>query len=52
MFLEVAADSSGAIALYEGAGFARVGARPGYYARGNNAVDALVMRRDLNSRPC
>jgi ribosomal-protein-alanine N-acetyltransferase len=51
MFLEVAADNPAALGLYDGAGFARVGARPGYYRRGNGAVDAVVMRRDLNSRP-
>ena len=49
MFLEVAADNTAAIALYVGAGFARVGARPGYYPRETGAIDALVMRRDLNT---
>jgi ribosomal-protein-alanine N-acetyltransferase len=50
MFLEVAADNPGAIALYEGAGFEVVGRRPGYYGRaGAPSVDALVMRRVLNS---
>ena len=33
--------------LYAGAGFVRVGARPGYYGRAGAAVDALVLR----SRP-
>jgi ribosomal-protein-alanine N-acetyltransferase len=51
MFLEVAADNAAAIGLYEQAGFARVGTRPGYYHRPAGQVDALVMRRDLNSRP-
>jgi [ribosomal protein S18]-alanine N-acetyltransferase len=51
MFLEVAADNTAAVALYAGAGFTRVGARPGYYRRPSGAIDALVMRRDLNSRP-
>jgi ribosomal-protein-alanine N-acetyltransferase len=50
MFLEVAADNEAAIGLYEGAGFVRVGARPGYYQRPYGAIDALVMRHDLNSR--
>jgi ribosomal-protein-alanine N-acetyltransferase len=50
MFLEVAADNPGAIALYEGAGFDVVGRRAGYYGRpGAPSVDALVMRRALNS---
>ena len=50
MFLEVAGDNAGAIALYQQAGFAVVGRRTGYYARrGAAAVDAIVMRRALNS---
>jgi ribosomal-protein-alanine N-acetyltransferase len=49
-FLEVAADNPGAVALYEAAGFERVGRRAGYYSRpGSRAVDAIVMRRTLNS---
>jgi ribosomal-protein-alanine N-acetyltransferase len=52
MFLEVAADNAGAIALYEAAGYAPVGRRAAYYARrsGEGAADAIVMRRPLNSR--
>jgi len=50
MFLEVAADNPGAVALYEQAGFERVGRRAGYYGRAEApSVDALVMRRALNS---
>ncbi len=50
MFLEVAADNPGAVALYEGAGFETVGRRAGYYGRaGGGSVDAIVMRRTLNS---
>ena len=50
MFLEVAEDNRGAIALYEKAGFEPVGRRAGYYGRkGAPAVDAVVMRRTLNS---
>jgi [ribosomal protein S18]-alanine N-acetyltransferase len=50
MFLEVADDNGGAIALYERTGFLVVGRRTGYYARpGAVAVDAIVMRRTLNS---
>ena len=51
MFLEVAADNPAAPGLYQAAGFDRVGSRKGYYARpGQLAVDALVLRRTLNSR--
>ncbi|HLY80074.1 MAG TPA: GNAT family N-acetyltransferase [Caulobacteraceae bacterium] len=50
MLLEVAADNPGALALYAMAGFSTVGQRAGYYARsGAPAVDAIVMRRALNS---
>ena len=50
MLLEVAADNPGALALYARAGFRTVGQRAGYYARaGAAAVDAIVMRRALNS---
>jgi ribosomal-protein-alanine N-acetyltransferase len=49
MFLEVAADNRPALALYDGAGFVRVGVRRGYYARPcGQAVDALTLRRALN----
>ena len=48
LFLEVAADNPAALALYEKAGFDRVGLRKGYYARSpNRPVDAIVMRLDL-----
>ena len=50
MFLEVAADNAGAIALYEGAGYEQVGRRARYYARpSGEGADAIVMRRTLNS---
>ncbi len=50
VFLEVAADNDPAIALYESAGFGRVGLRRGYYAKGRaSPTDALVYRRALNS---
>ncbi|MGH6956769.1 MAG: GNAT family N-acetyltransferase [Caulobacteraceae bacterium] len=49
IFLEVAADNPGAIALYEKAGFAYVGRRTGYYGRRGGSIDALVMRRTLNT---
>ena len=49
IFLEVAADNAPAIALYEGAEFTPVGRRAGYYRRPDGAIDALVLRRDLNT---
>lgn len=49
MFLEVAADNAGAIALYAATGFAKVGLRKGYYPHPDGARDAIVMRRALNS---
>ncbi|MDX2257369.1 MAG: GNAT family N-acetyltransferase [Hyphomicrobiaceae bacterium] len=48
LFLEVAADNPGAIALYRDRGFAEVGRRRGYYARpGRPAADALVLEKRL-----
>jgi [ribosomal protein S18]-alanine N-acetyltransferase len=48
VFLEVAVDNEGAIALYERLGFVRSGLRKSYYDRGAEGVmDALVMRLDL-----
>lgn len=50
VYLEVAADNAAAQALYRKAGFERAGLRRGYYARGGSRpVDALVLRRALNS---
>lgn len=46
LFLEVAHDNAAALALYDAAGFSRVGLRKGYYASG---ADAVVMRRALNT---
>jgi ribosomal-protein-alanine N-acetyltransferase len=43
MFLEVAADNSGAQALYSSRGFVRAGLRKGYYA----GKDALVLAKTL-----
>lgn len=48
-FLEVAADNAAALALYKAAGFQTAGLRPRYYKRAGGEIDALVMRRDLNS---
>ena len=48
-FLEVAADNTPAIALYQRGGFAPAGRRRGYYARPDGpALDALVMTRGLS----
>ncbi len=51
LFLEVASDNQAALALYRAAGFTPVGQRPAYYRRGAGAVDALVLRRELNRPP-
>ena len=48
-FLEVAEDNTAAQALYIAAGFGLAGRRPRYYRRPDREIDALVMRRDLNS---
>jgi len=49
-WLEVATDNAAATALYAAAGFEAAGRRPGYYGRkGGERVDAVVMRRLLNS---
>ncbi len=50
-FLEVSAENAPAIALYESAGFARVGQRRGYYQTPEGQrIDALVLARDLAGR--
>jgi len=46
-FLEVRPSNAGAITLYEQAGFARVGERPGYYPAPFGREDALIMARAL-----
>lgn len=52
VFLEVAEDNPAARCLYAGLGFEEVGRRRGYYPRaGAPAVDALVLRRALNTTP-
>lgn len=49
LYLEAAADNVSALALYRSAGFAEVGRRRGYYRRGAEKIDALVMRLALLS---
>lgn len=46
-FLEVAEDNAAAIRLYRTAGYTQAGRRNGYYQRGNEKVDALLMVRPL-----
>ncbi len=48
LFLEVATDNAAARALYGKSGFVAVGAKRGYYQRGDRDADAIVLRRDLN----
>jgi len=47
LFLEVAVNNPHAIELYRRHDFKQVGKRPNYYTRGNEKIDALVMRRAL-----
>jgi ribosomal-protein-alanine N-acetyltransferase len=48
LFLEVAADNSAAIRLYDRYGFAKISERQGYYARPDGRpATAIVMARDL-----
>ncbi len=47
IFLEVAVDNGHAIGLYERHSFRTVGRRKNYYDRGDEKIDALVMRADL-----
>ena len=48
MHLEVAADNTPALALYDRAGFARTGRRPGYYRSPvGQRTDALLLARAL-----
>jgi len=49
--LEVAVDNAAGRALYEGAGFDRVGRRRCYYRRPRAAVDALVLRLAFAAGP-
>ncbi len=47
LFLEVAEDNAVALRLYRRVGFGEAGRRPGYYARTGGAVDARILRLDL-----
>ena len=47
MFLEVRADNTGALALYESEGFEPLDRRVGYYQPDN--VDAIVMRARVDA---
>lgn len=50
LFLEVTEDNAAARALYDAAGFNRVGRRADYYRRaGGDPVAALVLRRQITS---
>ena len=49
LWLEVAQDNAAALALYGATGFSAAGRRRGYYRSGTSTVDAIVMRRTLNS---
>lgn len=47
LFLEVAVNNPHAIELYRRHDFKQVGKRPNYYTRGDEKIDALVMKRAL-----
>ena len=47
MFLEVGERNAAALALYRRRGFTNVGRRAAYYHHGDDAADALVMRKAL-----
>jgi ribosomal-protein-alanine N-acetyltransferase len=47
VFLEVDEGNHAALKLYQRAGFAEVGKRPGYYRRPEGAAAALILRRNL-----
>ena len=49
LFVDVAADNAGALALYRRAGFVQVGRRPGYYAAATGAQDAMILRAALTA---
>ena len=47
IFLEVAADNTSALALYNKTGFVVSGKRPAYYKQGDSRVDAICMKYTL-----
>lgn len=47
LFLEVRPSNAGALRLYKGAGFRRVGVRRGYYQAAGGREDALVLALNL-----
>jgi ribosomal-protein-alanine N-acetyltransferase len=49
LWLEVAETNTAARALYKACGFTEAGRRAGYYAEEGAPVDALVLRRALNT---
>ena len=49
VFLEVAANNSSAIGLYDGLNFEKIAVRPNYYKQTDgNRLDALVMKADIS----
>ena len=46
-FLEVAANNQIAIKLYSSLNFRQIGLRKNYYRSGENATDAIIMKRSL-----
>lgn len=51
MTLDVAADNTEAIALYEAMAFAIDGRRPKYYSRNGTRIDAVLMSRPVTGLP-
>ena len=47
LFLEVAEDNAGALALYRGAEFQPIGRRPGYYRRAAGRIAAITLSKKL-----
>lgn len=47
LLLEVAEDNRAAIALYEAAGYRRIGRRAQYYRRESGRIDALLLAKPL-----
>jgi ribosomal-protein-alanine N-acetyltransferase len=47
VFLDVAKDNGAGLALYQRAGYAQCGTRPGYYRRENGRVSAILYQKRL-----